>query len=74
MHNYSQEMLDSIKKVEETRKDRLNMELKRIAENEKADLLNTFHPDYNKDAFTTLCVGVNKGDKVAVMKKLFYVL
>ncbi|MBQ7307284.1 MAG: FAD-binding protein [Clostridia bacterium] len=57
-------MLKSIKLVEKTRTSRLNKELQRVNESEKADLLNTFHPDYNQNAFTTLSVGVNKGDKV----------
>ena len=62
--NYSKEMQESIKKLEETRPYRLNKELERVREEDKSYLLNTFHPDYNKEAFTTLCIGVNKGDKV----------
>lgn len=64
MNKYSKEMIESMKKVEETRPFRLKQELQRISEESKADLLNTYHPDYNKDAFTTLSVGINKGDKV----------
>ena len=64
MSIYSQEMLESIKKIEKTRPDRINKELSKVKEEDKAGLLKEFHPDYNENAFTTLTVGVNKGDKV----------
>ena len=66
MHMYTGEMLDSMKKVETTRKERIGFEPKRMAEEEKKSLLTKYHPDYKDDGFTVLQVGPNKGDKVPV--------
>jgi succinate dehydrogenase / fumarate reductase flavoprotein subunit len=64
MYNYTQEQLESMKKVEATRKDRVGKELRRMTADEKDALLKKFHPDYIESAYETLQVGVNKGDKV----------
>ena len=61
---YTQEMLDSIKNVEATRKERLGVEPRRMNADEKDALLRQYHPDYNKDNFTTLKIGPNKGEQV----------
>lgn len=61
---FSQEMLDSIKKVEATRKERLSFEPRRMTADEKEALLAKYHPDYKQETFKTLEVGPNKGDKV----------
>lgn len=61
---YTQEMLDSIKNVEATRKERIGKELKRMTAEEKETLLSKYHPDYKKENFSLLEVGLNKGDKV----------
>lgn len=64
MYEYTKEQLDSIKKVEETRKDRIGADLRRMTAEEKDALLKKFHPDYIESAYESLKVGVNKGDKV----------
>ncbi len=61
---YTEEMLESIKKVEATRASRLGMEPKRMTADEKEKLLAAFHPDYRKDQFEALQIGPNKGEKV----------
>ena len=61
---YTKEMLDSIKKVEATRNERLGMEPRRMTADEKETLLATFHPDYIESEFSVLEVGPNKGEKV----------
>lgn len=61
---YTQEMLDSIKKVEATRKERLSHEPERMSADEKHKLLRQFHPDYNQEHFSVLKIGPNKGEKV----------
>ena len=63
---YTQEMLESIKKVEATRGERLGADLRRMTAEEKDEVLRSFHPDYKEEGFTTLKVGANKGEKVPV--------
>ncbi len=63
-YGYTQEQLDSIKKVEATRKERIGKELRRMTADEKDALLKKFHPDYIENAYEELKTGVNKGDKV----------
>ena len=60
----SQNMLDSIKKVEAAREANAVLEPRRMTAEEKDNLLATFHPDYKQEEFTVLSAGVNKGDKV----------
>ena len=64
MYNYTQEQLESMKKVEATRNERVGKELRRMTAEEKDVLLKKFHPDYIESAYEELQVGVNKGDKV----------
>ena len=61
---FTPEMLESIKKVEATRPQRIGMEPRRMTAEEKDRLLAKFHPDYKQDGFAHLSVGPNKGDKV----------
>ena len=61
---YTPEMFESIKKVEATRESRIGADLRRMTADEKEKLLNEYHPDRKKEAFTTLKVGPNKGEKV----------
>ncbi len=63
---YTHEMLESIKHVEATRNSRIGVEPRRMTADEKAALLNKFHPDYKQDGFTVLSMGPNKGDRVPV--------
>lgn len=61
---YTGEMLESIKKVEANREANTAFEPRRMTADEKDILLKTYHPDYRAEEFSTLEVGVNKGDKV----------
>ncbi len=60
---YTDEMMESVKKVEETRASRINAELRRMTADEKEALLEAFHPDYNLESFEEIIVGPNKGEK-----------
>lgn len=64
MYNYTDEQLSSMKKVEETRAERLNNLFPRMTAEEKDAVLKENHPDYIESAYETLKVGENKGDKV----------
>ena len=66
---YTQEMLESIKKVEATRPERLKQVLagnhpRRMTAEEKDQVLLENHPDHIKSQFTELAIGPNKGEKV----------
>ena len=61
---YTDEMLESMKKVELSREARIGQVPKRMTAEEKDILLAENHPDYIESAFTTLRVGANKGQKV----------
>ena len=56
-------MLDSIKKVEATRAQRVGFEPQRMNAEEKEALLKEFHPDYKENGFAQINVGPNKGEK-----------
>ena len=60
---YTEEMLESIKKVEASRASRIGKELRRMDADEKDNLLKEFHPDYKESGFATLEMGPNKGEK-----------
>ncbi|MCL2565073.1 MAG: FAD-binding protein [Defluviitaleaceae bacterium] len=60
----TEQMLDSIKKVESTRNGRMTLEPQRMSADEKDELLKKFHPDYKEDGFSVLEIGPNKGEKV----------
>ncbi len=60
----TQEMIDSIKKVEATRQERLTMDLPKMSAEEKSEVLKKYHPDFREDGFEVLKVGPNKGEKV----------
>ena len=53
---------ESIHLVEDTRVRRLIEAIPRLAEDEKADLLRQYHPDYIATSMRKLQVGINKGD------------
>ena len=66
---FTPEMLESIKKVEATREERLAKVLagenpRRMTAEEKEQVLAAFHPDYIQSQFTALRIGPNKGEKV----------
>ena len=64
MYKYTEEQLISMKKVEETRKERLENLFPRMSADEKTTVLKENHPDYIDSAYEELKVGPNKGDKV----------
>ena len=64
MYQYTQEQLDSIKKVEASRQERLQNLHPRMTAEEKDAVLKEFHPDYIEGAYETLQIGPNKGEKV----------
>lgn len=60
---YPEYMMESIKKVEATRKERMSTEPRRLTADEKDALLKEFHPDYKEEAFEEIKIGPNKGQK-----------
>lgn len=64
MYQYTQEQLQSLKKVEESRPARMKAVLARMTADEKEAVLSSFHPDYIESAYEELKVGPNKGEKV----------
>ena len=60
---FTENMLESIKKVEATREERMKTEPRRMTAEEKENLLKSFHPDYREAGFDEIKVGPNKGQK-----------
>ena len=60
---FTPELLESIKKVEATRAERMGMEPRRMTAEEKDTLLKAYHPDYKAEGFKEIAVGPNKGQK-----------
>ncbi len=63
---YTDEMLESMKKVAANRNSNAAMEPRRMTAEEKDNLLAAFHPDYKKSEFAELKMGPNKGEKVPI--------
>jgi succinate dehydrogenase / fumarate reductase flavoprotein subunit len=63
---YTDEMLESIKRVEAARRTNADFEPERMTASEKDTLLATYHPDYKADEFEILKIGPNKGEKVPI--------
>ena len=61
---FTPEMLESIKKVEATRAERMGVEPRRMTAEEKDELLKKYHPDYRAEGFSEIKVGANKGEKI----------
>ena len=61
---YTNEMMESIRRVEAAREQNLALEPRRMTAEEKDLLLRTYHPDYKEGEFAVLQVGPNKGEKV----------
>lgn len=61
---YTNDMLESIKKVEAARAKNTDYEPRRMTAEEKENVLSTYHPDYKKHEFETLKIGPNKGENV----------
>ena len=60
---FTPEMMESVKKVEATRDERMKTEPRRMTAEEKDELLKAFHPDYRQEAFSEIKIGPNKGEK-----------
>jgi len=60
---YTPEILESLKKVEATRDERMKTEPRRMTADEKDALLKAYHPDYRADGFKEIKIGPNKGQK-----------
>jgi len=58
---YPEYMMESIKKVERTRKSRIGRNLPRMSSDEREVILSKFHPDYKKHEKRELKIGPNKG-------------
>ena len=63
---FTQEMLQSMKKVEAAREANIALEPRRMTAEEKDALLAEYHPDYRSDGFTAIQIGPNKGEKAPV--------
>ena len=63
---YTNEMLESIKKVEATRAARMGVEPRRFTAEEKSNLLRAYHPDFRPEGFKEIQIGPNKGQKAPV--------
>ena len=63
---FTESMLESIKKVEATRAERMGMEPRRMTAEEKSELLKAYHPDYRPEGFKEIQIGPNKGQKAPV--------
>jgi aspartate oxidase len=61
---YTGAMLESVKRLEQTRSARLKQEIPLIGADEKKALLEAFHPDYKEDFRRALKVGPGKGEAV----------
>ena len=63
---FTETMLQSIKKVEATRAQRMGVEPRRMTAEEKSELLKAYHPDYRAEGFKEIKIGPNKGEKAPV--------
>jgi len=60
---YSAELHESLAKVEASRPQRLHESFPRLSPEAREDILRAYHPDYIQDAFRTLSLGPNRGDR-----------
>ena len=63
---FTEEMLESMRKVEAAREANIKYEPRRMTAEEKDALLKQYHPDYKKSGFSTIHIGPNKGEKAPV--------
>ena len=63
---YTGKMLESMKRLEATRKERLGQEIPLLSPEDRQTLLEGFHPDYRDDIFRTIKVGPSKGERAPV--------
>ena len=63
---FTEEMLQSMKKVEAAREHNISYEPRRMTAEEKANLLAEYHPDYKDAGFAKIKTGPNKGERAPV--------
>ena len=63
---FTEDMLQSMKKVEAAREANIAYEPSRLPAEEKEKLLAEYHPDYKDVGFTTIKIGPNKGQKAPI--------
>ena len=63
---FTNEMLESMKKVEAAREENVKLEPRRMTAEEKEKLLAAYHPDYKEQGFAEIKTGANKGEKAPV--------
>ncbi len=61
---YTPQLKELMKKVEESRASRVGATFPRMSPEERRDVLQNFHPDYNEDGFREIKVGVDKGARL----------
>ncbi|MBE6810136.1 MAG: FAD-binding protein [Ruminococcaceae bacterium] len=61
---YPESFKTSLELVQKNREKNIAFQPERMSYEQRQRLITAFHPDYNKDAFTTLKIGANKGEKV----------
>jgi len=60
---FTEEMLESMKKVEAAREANIAFEPRRMTAEEKEKILAEYHPDYRSEGFSEIRIGGNKGEK-----------
>lgn len=61
---YSEQFQASLSLVEASREKNMALDPVRMTVEQKKRLLSSFHPDYKAEAFSTLTIGPNRGDRV----------
>ena len=62
INGYTEEMRESIEKVEKTRRERMKKSFEAMTMEEREEVLNKYHPDYKPDKKRAVKVGPNRGD------------
>ena len=60
---FTEEMIQSMKKVEAAREHNISYEPRRMTAEEKENLLAEYHPDYKDAGFAKIKTGPNKGER-----------
>lgn len=60
---YGQGMMDSMRRLEQTRPERMKEKVPLLSPDEKSDVLHRFHPDHKPGTTKALKVGPSKGEK-----------
>lgn len=63
---YPDKYLKSLKVVEANREKNISVQLPCLSENEKIKLLDSFHPEFNKNGYAELKIGANRGERAPI--------